>query len=466
MMNVQRRFGKFLPRSADEAQVSVVLKDYDDANEMLAKIISATTAWRDAWLSILANQYMLVSEFEGIYKPIIGASEDDDVRTGVPTPLETKERTKKLRDVYDDLRRDLSQELALCDMMILKPATDAKESIHPMKKVIKKREDRKLDFERYKGRVETSKKKAARSDRENASLAKAERDLARATDEYNAADAHLRETLPGVILAAYALIPHLLSAQIMIQNDILAQYYTVVQTYCQEENFPTTSPLMEDVISSWDTSFKPLQRELESGLDCLSRGKAVRHTMRIEDAGSSNPRGMAPRPPSSQHSNQRLAIAPAPSPQPSPSPEAPRLSNLSSPGTATPTAESGLRPPRPDYFTPPPIQRIGTAPGLLLPQADAFHPQPVQRVASPSSLSLAIASKKKPPPPPPPKRTGTGLSYVTALYSFSGQGAGDLAFKEGDRIRVTKKTPSLDDWWEGELRGTRGAFPANYCQTD
>jgi hypothetical protein len=54
--------------------------------------------------------------------------------------------------------------------------------------------------------------------------------------------------------------------------------------------------------------------------------------------------------------------------------------------------------------------------------------------------------------------------YVTALYDFGGQGDGDLVFHEGDRIRVIKKTDSTDEWWEGELRGVKGSFPANYCR--
>jgi hypothetical protein len=73
----------------------------------------------------------------------------------------------------------------------------------------------------------------------------------------------------------------------------------------------------------------------------------------------------------------------------------------------------------------------------------------------------AVAAKKKPPPPPPPKKIGA--MFVTAMYSFQGQSAGDLSFREGDKIKVLKKTASTDDWWEGELRGVKGSFPANYC---
>ena len=39
MQSVQRRFGKFLPRTADESQVAVLLKDFEDADIMLAKVI-------------------------------------------------------------------------------------------------------------------------------------------------------------------------------------------------------------------------------------------------------------------------------------------------------------------------------------------------------------------------------------------------------------------------------------------
>lgn len=41
---------------------------------------------------------------------------------------------------------------------------------------------------------------------------------------------------------------------------------------------------------------------------------------------------------------------------------------------------------------------------------------------------------------------------------------GDLSFRDGDRIRIVKKTDSVDDWWDGELNGMTGCFPANYVK--
>jgi amphiphysin len=82
-----------------------------------------------------------------------------------------------------------------------------------------------------------------------------------------------------------------------------------------------------------------------------------------------------------------------------------------------------------------------------------------------ASTAASIASKKKPPPPPPKRKPSTQNDmYVVAAYDFAGGEAGDLPFREGDRIKVVKRTESENDWWEGELRGKRGSFPANYCR--
>ncbi|XP_062981888.1 SH3 domain-containing YSC84-like protein 1 [Elgaria multicarinata webbii] len=56
----------------------------------------------------------------------------------------------------------------------------------------------------------------------------------------------------------------------------------------------------------------------------------------------------------------------------------------------------------------------------------------------------------------------TTPTIVTAIYPFEGQQPGDLTFTTGDKIKVTTKTDSQFDWWEGSLMGKTGIFPANY----
>lgn len=53
-------------------------------------------------------------------------------------------RTVKLQQAYDELKTDLLEEVDVVDARIIKPAMEAKDHIQPLKKVIKKRGDRKV----------------------------------------------------------------------------------------------------------------------------------------------------------------------------------------------------------------------------------------------------------------------------------------------------------------------------------
>jgi hypothetical protein len=98
------------------------------------------------------------------------------------TPQAQLDRSLKLKQAYTELKTDLLEEVNMTDVRIIKPATDAKEYIQPIKKTIKKRENKRLDYERYLDRVNNAAKKQRRSEREDAALAKAEVELSKATD--------------------------------------------------------------------------------------------------------------------------------------------------------------------------------------------------------------------------------------------------------------------------------------------
>ena len=87
--------------------------------------------------------------FQTLYAPIIGANEEYDGHQPVMTGDGTMARTSKLQTSYDELRTDLLEEVAMVDLRIIKPATEAKDCIQPLKKIIKKREDRKVGTEAF-----------------------------------------------------------------------------------------------------------------------------------------------------------------------------------------------------------------------------------------------------------------------------------------------------------------------------
>jgi amphiphysin len=120
---------------------------------------------------------------ENLYNPIVGAGDGyQSSHEPMATPATTMARTTKLKDAYAELKTDMLEEVARVDARILKPATDAKDYIQPLKKTIKKRENKRLDYERYQDRVNNAHKKIKKSERDHAALAKAEEDLSKATD--------------------------------------------------------------------------------------------------------------------------------------------------------------------------------------------------------------------------------------------------------------------------------------------
>ncbi len=289
--------------------------------------------------------------------------------------------------------------------------------------------------------------------------------------EYNTADARLKNDLPPLISAAFSMLPHLLAAQIMTQNTLLGQYYTILHNYCQDEHFPSPPPPMNEVIATWDADFQPLKRELES-INCISSGKAVRQPMKMEDQISgSTVTGLNIR---NGYAQRRASHQAPPKPSASPQmiaftgPPSPELSSKPRPGGASPSSSSALLSPPVQSNTFSPSPNDFHTPGAhspAAPRADYFSRDRLPSNASMTSSMTSVAAGKKKPPPPPTKRSpSTQGLYVTALYDFDGEKDTDLSFREGDKIRVTKKTASSEDWWKGELRGIEGSFPANYCQ--
>jgi amphiphysin len=81
-----------------------------------------------------------------------------------------------------ELKTDLTEEVNMMESRVIKPAIEAKEHIQPIRKTIKKRENKRLDWERWTDKVNSQSRKMSRSDKENASLAKSKQELEQAAD--------------------------------------------------------------------------------------------------------------------------------------------------------------------------------------------------------------------------------------------------------------------------------------------
>lgn len=270
---------------------------------------------------------------------------------------------------------------------------------------------------------------------------------------FKIADDHLREILPPIISTALSILPHLLGVQIMIQTTLLAHYYTALHNYCVETDFQSPPPPMADVISVWAMDFTPVRKRAEA-IECIARGKAVHQSMSLREEvsmvqsqifrdGIRNQR---------QLSNSGLIPAQNSKPPMETGSRSLEVSTITKSSTQRRQIESGVHKLTSNE------KSLQTTPNTF----NRSHPAGVNH----DQIQRTLVGKKRPPPPPPPKRITSKVpeTYVTALYSFEGETDGDLSFKDGDIIKVTKRTDSMDDWWEGILQGRQGSFPANYCK--
>jgi hypothetical protein len=120
----------------------------------------------------------MLADYENLYGPIVGM---DGEKNYEPTPQDKLERINGLKTGYVELKNEMLEEVGMIEKQIVAPAKEARTSVKTYMKVIKKREDKKLDYERYKSRTENLEKKSNRSDRENTALGKHQVDYASAT---------------------------------------------------------------------------------------------------------------------------------------------------------------------------------------------------------------------------------------------------------------------------------------------
>lgn len=76
------------------------------------------------------------------------------------------------------MRTELTEDITSIESRIIQPANNARQNIAPIRKTIKKREDKRFDVEKTQDKVHKLHRKATRTPKEDAQLAKAEDDLA------------------------------------------------------------------------------------------------------------------------------------------------------------------------------------------------------------------------------------------------------------------------------------------------
>lgn len=114
------------------------------ASANMNQLIDVCTEWKKAWWNLLDAQAAMIQNYEIMYNPILGAGETYQGYQAVETPQKMLDRVVALKEAYEELRADMQQELNSAEARIIKPIKDAKQSLQPVRKLIKEREDRRV----------------------------------------------------------------------------------------------------------------------------------------------------------------------------------------------------------------------------------------------------------------------------------------------------------------------------------
>lgn len=90
-MNIQRTFGKLTVKSeGHDAKVQILLDEFEQADQVLARFIDAMNAWREAWTSVLGVQWNLATTYEGtsIISPEIYFDLRSNQSSTIPLPVQ------------------------------------------------------------------------------------------------------------------------------------------------------------------------------------------------------------------------------------------------------------------------------------------------------------------------------------------------------------------------------------------
>eukprot|EP00727_Mastigamoeba_balamuthi_P002040 m51a1_g11833 putative sh3 domain-containing protein (725) ;mRNA; r:442232-445161 len=116
----------------------------------------------------------------------------------------------------------------------------------------------------------------------------------------------------------------------------------------------------------------------------------------------------------------------------------------------------------------PPERTVAGAPSAAAAAPASSSSATTTAAATPCDSSSCSVQSKSPvaspphralPAPMPAAAAPPSMGRVKALYNFNAEDATELSMKKGDVVTLIGKQ---GEWWEGELNGRRGLFPANY----
>ncbi|KAK9448505.1 uncharacterized protein V1518DRAFT_385433 [Limtongia smithiae] len=473
-------------KSPEDLSILEWTRAINEAEDGLHEIIVSGKKFRDAWIAILDTQVGLVAGFEELYKPIAQLSENG--KAPRETPASTMAAVDKYHDVLVEIKKAVQPIMEGMDRQIIGRCETMKGFIETIKKAMKKRERKKIDYDRHLNTVEKLTRKGELSDKDTLAMMKGTREFDKAKEEFTAHDDYIKDLLPKVIDQLSEFIAPLAAMLFTIQMNVITIYHDFIYPYAQAQGLMTQ---MAMVTSEWAADFIPVQHKVEDSLKIVREGKAVKKPMalpiekpmdeKIKKAFSINkkarPSGTAKDGSYRTFSGINRAATMSSvagsdagsdvgseisSPTLGSSPDGFKSSFMSrTMSMSSTTSSSRMSEPLPRYH--PTGENFSS--GLSSMPEEAAAVAAVATANGSSSLVTPVTSTAAVTAEAASAEEKSPIQYelMTAQYTFVGTQDTDLSFSVGDQVKVYKKNE--DDWWEGEtMDGKKGEFPGNYVK--
>ncbi|PWN20365.1 BAR-domain-containing protein [Microstroma glucosiphilum] len=388
---------------------------FDDLNRRFTaiekyteKLVKDSTSFRDAVKSMLLSGAAFGTSFSDLFHPI---GSEYDLEGKHPESVNTIAELQNYQLMMEELRETLTPEIELIDSRVVAPSKEFEGVLKAIRKNITKRDHKLVDYDRINNSFTKLKEKKEKTLKDEQSLFKLEQEYEAATADYEYYNNAMKEELPIFFDKVKALMAPLFHSFYYMQLNVFYLTLDKIQTFA-DGKYDLSNATPESV----EQRYADMLTDAAERLEALTIRKPAAPSARVLTTAGRTP-GLN----SSASSSKATGLAAgAPS----------RTGTLGSLGR---TPSSSAAPP--SYS------------------------------GSPSS-----AAKKAPPPPPPTKPKPGALAprdYVIALYDYTAQADGDLSFTAGERIEVTERTASTDDWWTGVgSNGQKGIFPGNYVRDE
>jgi amphiphysin len=405
--------------------------EFDDYNRHFCtlevateKLIKDTKAFTDAITSLLTGANGFANNYNIIY------SLGEEMASKHPEAAATIANTPIYATHLDELRSSVAPELELIESRVNGPAKEYQGVLRVIRKTITKRDHKLTDYDRFNNSLTKLRDKKEKSLSDEKNLFKLEQDFEIATNEYDYINNALKQDLPRFMQLTTQFIDPLFHSFYYMQLNIYYLFLEKLNSFAEGRYNVTNCPgsqIQADYENNRTDAWSQIE-DLNITKRMISTTKFVQ-SKRTEGGGFGSSLGRSP-----------------------------------SAATTTSAASSASRSMPPSTHAAPSFVKKAPPPPPPPPGQHAAPPPPY----SATHNGATIAPTKRPPPPPPLKpkpKPEPVVEYVTALYDFDAQAAGDLSFKTGDRIEIVTKTESQEDWWTGRVNGAEGVFPGNYVQS-